>query len=180
MFALWLNIYVPGNNLHPLQAPLDALCKWTCTGCSFKLYRFIEPFIGCIKSSCIHWIVSLSCSVWLHLILASFSKSTVNVSGASRLSNLTSWSYWLCGQMIDRGKALFKHWSLSSFSTISNSPVGWGCRIHLLHLCREVRHPLPNECPGYNTKQPDGEAPVLELWGMWSTSSLPLLSGPLC
>ena len=37
-----------------------------------------------------------------------------------------------------------------------------------------------NECPGYDTKQPDGEVPVmLELWGMWSTLSLPLLLGPL-
>ena len=34
-----------------------------------------------------------------------------------------------------------------------------------------------NESPGYDTKQSDGEAPVmLELWGMWSTPSLP---GPL-
>ena len=38
----------------------------------------------------------------------------------------------------------------------------------------------PNECPGYDTKQSDGEVPaVLELWGMWSTPSLPLLPGPL-
>ena len=37
---------------------------------------------------------------------------------------------------------------------------------------------LPNECPGYDTKQ--SEVPVmLELWGMWSTPSLPLLPGPL-
>ena len=42
-----------------------------------------------------------------------------------------------------------------------------------------VRSP-PNECPGYDTKQSDGEVPaVLELWGMWSTPSLPLLPGPL-
>ena len=34
-------------------------------------------------------------------------------------------------------------------------------------------------CPWYNTKQSDGEALVLELWGMWSTSSLPLLPAPL-
>ena len=33
---------------------------------------------------------------------------------------------------------------------------------------------------GYGTKQSDGEVPaVLELWGMRSTSSLPLLPGPL-
>ena len=38
----------------------------------------------------------------------------------------------------------------------------------------------PNECPGYDTKQSDGEVPaVLELWGMWSTPSLPSLPGPL-
>ena len=38
----------------------------------------------------------------------------------------------------------------------------------------------PNECPGYGTKQSDGEVPVmLELWGMQSTPSLPLLPGPL-
>ena len=40
--------------------------------------------------------------------------------------------------------------------------------------------PPPNECPRYDTKQSDGEVPaVLELWGMWSTPSLPLLPGPL-
>ena len=33
---------------------------------------------------------------------------------------------------------------------------------------------------GYDTKQSDGEVPVmLELWGMRSTLSLPLLPGPL-
>ena len=38
----------------------------------------------------------------------------------------------------------------------------------------------PNECPGYGTKQSDGEATVmLELWGMQSTPSLPSLPGPL-
>ena len=38
----------------------------------------------------------------------------------------------------------------------------------------------PNECPGYDTKQSDGEVPaVMELWGMLSTHSLPLLPGPL-
>ena len=61
----------------------------------------------------------------------------------------------------------------------STCPVGWGCRIHRLHLCRGVR-PHPNECPGYETKQSDGEVPaMLELWGMRSTLSLPLLPGQL-
>ena len=57
--------------------------------------------------------------------------------------------------------------------------AGGGCRIHWLHLCRGIR-PLPNECPGYDTKQSDGEVPaMLELWGMRSTPSLPSLPGPL-
>ena len=37
-----------------------------------------------------------------------------------------------------------------------------------------------NECIGYDTKQSDGEASVMvELWGMRSNPSLPLLSGSL-
>ena len=39
---------------------------------------------------------------------------------------------------------------------------------------------FPKECPDYDTKQSNGEASVmLELWEMQSTSSLPLLPGPL-
>ena len=49
-----------------------------------------------------------------------------------------------------------------------NQP-SWICQ---LHLCRGIKPP-PNECLGY------GKAPVLELWGMWSTLSLPLLPGSL-
>ena len=61
---------------------------------------------------------------------------------------------------------------------ILDCPVGWGCRIHQLLLCKEDL--LPNECPGYDTKQSDGEVPVmLDLWGMQSTPSLPSLPGPL-
>ena len=41
-------------------------------------------------------------------------------------------------------------------------------------------HTHTNVCPGYDTKQADGEVPVmLALWGMWSTPSLPLFPGPL-
>ena len=57
-------------------------------------------------------------------------------------------------------------------------PVGWGCRIHQLLLCRGVTHPY--ECPGYDTKKSDDELPVmLEFWGMQITSSLPSLPGSL-
>ena len=38
----------------------------------------------------------------------------------------------------------------------------------------------PNECPGYDIKQSDGEVPAMqELWGMRSTPSLPSIPGPL-
>ena len=48
---------------------------------------------------------------------------------------------------------------------------------HWLHLCNEVT-PSPNECPGYDTKQSDSEAPAMpEFWEIWSTSSLPSLLG---
>ena len=36
-----------------------------------------------------------------------------------------------------------------------------------------------NECPDYDTKPSYGEAPGLELCGMWSTPSLSLLPAPL-
>ena len=38
-------------------------------------------------------------------------------------------------------------------------PVGWSYGIHRVHYCREVR--LPNDSPGYDTKQSDGEVPVM-------------------
>ena len=42
------------------------------------------------------------------------------------------------------------------------------------------RKDFPNECPSYDSKQSDGEASVMmELWGIRSTSSLPLHPGPL-
>ena len=57
-------------------------------------------------------------------------------------------------------------------------PVGWGNCIHRLHLYSGVG--LPNKCPGYDTKQSDGEAPVtLELWGNTEYPSLQSLLGPL-
>ena len=52
--------------------------------------------------------------------------------------------------------------------------------IYRLHLCRGVRHPPPNECPDYDTKQSGSEVSVmLALWGMRSTPLLPSLPGPL-
>ena len=60
----------------------------------------------------------------------------------------------------------------------TNCLIGRSCRIHQQLLCRGIR--APNECPVYDTKQPDVEIPViLEFGGMWSNPSLPSLPGPL-
>ena len=53
-----------------------------------------------------------------------------------------------------------------------SSPVGCVCIISLLYLNRRV-----DVFPGYNTKQSDDNASVMEISGMWSTPSLPLLLG---
>ena len=67
--------------------------------------------------------------------------------------------------------------SSSMQSSLLASPVSWSCTIHQLHLCKQVG--FPNECIGYGIKQCYDEAPVLEIWKMWSTLSLPLLPGLL-
>ena len=60
----------------------------------------------------------------------------------------------------------------------THQPVSRDYRIHKLFLYRGLRHTY--ECPGYDTKESDGEASgLLELWGMWSTLLLPLLPVPL-
>ena len=69
--------------------------------------------------------------------------------------------------------------SLPLFFNFLYAQSAGGCRIHRLLLCRGVRPP-PNECPGYDSKQSDGEVPaMIKLWGMWSTSLLPSFPGPL-
>ena len=67
---------------------------------------------------------------------------------------------------------------LNDFISKKVCPVGWSCKIYTMHLCRGVRPPT-KESPGYNTRQSDGEVPViLEFWGMRNTLLLPLLPGP--
>ena len=74
-------------------------------------------------------------------------------------------------------KLISDHW-FHAHHLMANCSVGWGYRIHWLHLCRGVS-PSP-KCPGYDIKQSDGEYPIiLELWVMWSSPSLPLLPGLL-
>ena len=63
------------------------------------------------------------------------------------------------------------------FFQVVAGQVGWGSRIHRLHLFRGIR--LPNYCLGYDTKS-DVEAPViLELWGWVQSTLLPSFPGPL-
>ena len=56
---------------------------------------------------------------------------------------------------------------------LSNDP-----RIYIYIYSVTQKEIPPNQCPGYDTKQSDGEVPV-KLWGMQNTPSLPLLPGPL-
>ena len=68
--------------------------------------------------------------------------------------------------------------SLLKYIKLMASPVGRGYRILRLHLCVRVRS--PNECPEYDTKQSDNEAPVIiEVWLMRSIPLLPSHPGPL-
>ena len=74
-------------------------------------------------------------------------------------------------------------WFLFFIFLAVNKPraVGLGCWIHWLHLCRWGVRSSPNECPEYDIKKSDGEAPVmLEVWVMWSTLSLLLFPNPHC
>ena len=91
----------------------------------------------------------------------------------------------LTGPSISIWFVCMKHWCLYTVFDrnicILQSPcrVNWGCSINRLLLCRRVR-PHPKECSGYDTKQSDGEVPVMQkLWGIRSTPLLPSLPGPL-
>ena len=90
----------------------------------------------------------------------------------------------MCVKMFDQSKSNSSSgmsWNLVSFCILLEQ--SWWLSfnpslIHRLHLCRGVK--LPKKCPGYNTKQSDGEVPLLlKLWGMRCTPSLPSLPGQL-
>ena len=54
--------------------------------------------------------------------------------------------------------------------------------MYLIHASgtAEYTNCISIECPDYDTKQPDGEVPIMpELWGMQTTPLLPLIPGPL-
>ena len=91
---------------------------------------------------------------------------------------LPKFNLWSHAPKIQEVKVHIRHVMLWGFKN-NNCPVGWGCKIHRLLLCWGVRPPS-NVCPRYDTKQSDGEVPVmLELWGMQSALSLPSLPDSL-
>ena len=67
---------------------------------------------------------------------------------------------------------ILSYFNLPCSLTYSLCPVGWGCRINRLFLHRGVRY--PQWMSWYDIKLSDSE-----VWGMWSTPWLPLLSGSL-
>ena len=86
---------------------------------------------------------------------------------------------WGCGK---------QEMSTSNLPNTEDQRVPFTAIMVLLQLARAVEYnciyaerwdSLPHKCPGYSTKLSDGETPILELWGMWTTPSLPLLPGPL-
>ena len=71
----------------------------------------------------------------------------------------------------------FRPWQYIMCIQIYICPVGWGWRIHRLHLCKEVKK-TPTSV--LNMTLNDLIVPeMLELWGMWNDPSLPSLPGPL-
>ena len=69
---------------------------------------------------------------------------------------------------------------LNSFADLFNNIFAQSAGAVEYTDCTSAEGYPPNECPGYDTKQSDGEVPAVpELWGMRSTPSLPSLPGPL-
>ena len=62
--------------------------------------------------------------------------------------------------------------SIYIYFSFPGNPVGWGCRIYRLHICREIR-PLPTSVLDMTLHLLMGKLQI------WSIPSLPLLPGPL-
>ena len=101
-----------------------------------------------------------------------------------QIINIKNWKLLLFTIVWDLKCVLMLDWfvwnqTVFTFNSVYY-PVGWGCWIHRLLLCKEIRLSYPNECSGYDAKQSDGEVPlILELWGRRSTPLMPSFPGPL-
>ena len=131
--------------------------------CRFHL-KFLH-FIETTSQNIVLWPSQLGCRICQIYLCRRVRSSTSTMSVLDMTLNylmvrLQSWSFEECGV---------------PFSLPSS--FDWSCRIHRLHLCRGVS---PPQCPVYDTKQSDGEVPVmLQLWEMQNTSSLPSLPSSL-
>ena len=80
--------------------------------------------------------------IYTYIFLHAWMKCVISVAQSlTHLYKKKIYSYWIepCVKKNPLKKQLHIKW---------NCPVGWGCRIHRLHLCRGVRPPhTPNECP---------------------------------
>ena len=84
-----------------------------------------------------------------------------------------------CPEMLSSSGLLIKMWQLTKAYGVTRNELKIHVICYITLLCRGVGPP-PNECPRYDTKQSDGEVPVLlEHWVMQSKSLLPLHPGPL-
>ena len=91
--------------------------------------------------------------------------------------------YEECSKSIDTETLFTKkvvnyEWSINF---LQNSPLGIQHIYSRAQMAEAVEYAscISNEYPGYDTKPFNGEALILELYGMWSILSLPLLPGPL-
>ena len=140
---------------------------------------FADAYPPLLSLSHVYLSLSLSClslsHVYLSLLSLCLSLSLVSLSISLSLMSLSHVSLSL------------SHVSLSCLSLSLTCHVClsclWGGAVEYTDCtsAEGVRPPPSNECPVIDTKQSDGEGPaVLELWGIRSTPSLPLLPGPLC
>ena len=114
------------HQLHPSHRRL--LCQWWL-------------FVGCGKKH--------TKTQQLFSLFHSLSVQSLRLWKPEEINN----GYHMCSKLLrsSRNRTLFVSLIRSSFSlnkkkrpnheSIIYGPVGWGCRIHRLHLCRGVRHP---------------------------------------
>ena len=145
---------------------------------SSKLFSLVVRVMH-LQDSLYNHIISYSLPIYLSVDLFIYPSFYMNVCLFVNLSFYLS-VYLYMSVCICRSIYLYdclSHSIHTYLSLLVSISFVYGCRIHRLHLCSGVR-PTHNGFPGYNTKQSDGEVPVmLGLWGMQCTPSLTLLPG---